>query len=248
MRPVIKKNLSDQVKEYLYTYIKEMDASVSCKLPPEIVIAERFSVSRVTVRRALDDLENEGYIIRIHGKGTFINDKVKQLKLNLSQGCDFFKIINKSGYEATVEFISDEVIVCEKELAEKLGVEVGERAVNVEKIFYANGNPAIICIDIIPLKNIGFIELDEGNIKKSPFELCRTYGGKMCIRDKIEIYTMSNAQMKLHTKSSSKLNCKSALVFDVINYDEENKPLFCDMEFYNTDYIRFHLIRGKDVY
>jgi GntR family transcriptional regulator len=42
------------------------------RLPSEADLTEIFQVSRVVVRQALDILENEGLIIRIRGKGTFV--------------------------------------------------------------------------------------------------------------------------------------------------------------------------------
>jgi GntR family transcriptional regulator len=41
------------------------------KLPPEPELCERFSVSRTTLRRALDELETRGLIVRRQGLGTF---------------------------------------------------------------------------------------------------------------------------------------------------------------------------------
>lgn len=43
------------------------------QLPPEDVIAEHLHISRPTVRRALDELEQQRSIRRVHGRGTFVN-------------------------------------------------------------------------------------------------------------------------------------------------------------------------------
>ncbi len=40
--------------------------------PSENIVAERFSVSRMTARRALGELEREGYLTRIPGKGNIL--------------------------------------------------------------------------------------------------------------------------------------------------------------------------------
>ncbi len=45
------------------------------KLPTELEIAEQFDVSRITVRKAMKMLTDNGLITRISGKGTFINEK-----------------------------------------------------------------------------------------------------------------------------------------------------------------------------
>lgn len=46
-------------------------------LPGELVLAEQFNVSRVTMRRALQDLVKEGLVARGRGKGTFVKPRVE---------------------------------------------------------------------------------------------------------------------------------------------------------------------------
>lgn len=41
------------------------------KLPSENKLAEKFGMSRHTVRKALSILENDGYVSAEHGRGTF---------------------------------------------------------------------------------------------------------------------------------------------------------------------------------
>jgi GntR family transcriptional regulator len=43
------------------------------QLPSEPELAAAYSVSRATVREALQSLENEGIVRRVHGSGTFVN-------------------------------------------------------------------------------------------------------------------------------------------------------------------------------
>ncbi len=50
------------------------------KLPSENKLAERYKISRHTVRKALSILENEGYIYAEHGKGTFCSELVRHTK------------------------------------------------------------------------------------------------------------------------------------------------------------------------
>ncbi|MFP4311479.1 MAG: GntR family transcriptional regulator, partial [Nitriliruptoraceae bacterium] len=55
------------------------DLSAGSPIPPERVLSERFGVSRVTLRRAVDDLVREGLLIRRQGSGTFVAaDKITQ--------------------------------------------------------------------------------------------------------------------------------------------------------------------------
>ena len=97
IKPVVKKNLSENAKENLKQYIMNLDISASNKLPPEEQLASELAVSRVTVRSALKDLEVEGLILRIHGKGTFVNKEALQIKTNIGAMAEFSAVIRKNG-------------------------------------------------------------------------------------------------------------------------------------------------------
>ena len=47
-------------------------------LPPERDLAEMLSVSRITVRKAIDELVEEGLLIRKQGSGTFVSNRVEK--------------------------------------------------------------------------------------------------------------------------------------------------------------------------
>jgi GntR family transcriptional regulator len=53
-------------------------------LPPERELAEEFSVSRITVRKALDGLVSEGLLTRRQGSGTFVASRVEKSFSKLS--------------------------------------------------------------------------------------------------------------------------------------------------------------------
>ena len=52
------------------------------RLPSEKELQERFNVSRVTVRKAVDVLIEEGYVIRDYRKGTFSSERITYKKMN----------------------------------------------------------------------------------------------------------------------------------------------------------------------
>jgi len=47
-------------------------------LPPERDLAEMLNVSRITVRKAIDDLVEDGLLIRKQGSGTFVSNRVEK--------------------------------------------------------------------------------------------------------------------------------------------------------------------------
>lgn len=53
-------------------------------MPTEQELGEQFNVSRITVRRAMDELESEGLILRKRGKGTFPTTNVGTVPIQAS--------------------------------------------------------------------------------------------------------------------------------------------------------------------
>ncbi len=67
-----------QVKEEILSWLQEGKLEASSQLPSEHEIAGMFGMSRQTVRQALGEMEKEGWLYRIQGKGTFVSDPVNQ--------------------------------------------------------------------------------------------------------------------------------------------------------------------------
>lgn len=73
-----------QLSGALRASIANRDFAPGAAIPPERTLAERYEVSRVTVRRAVDELVNEGLLVRRHGAGTFVVDRVEKQFAKLS--------------------------------------------------------------------------------------------------------------------------------------------------------------------
>ena len=71
-----------QVKQHILEQIKGGKFKPGDKLPSEKELTDLFGVSRVTVRNALGELQSEGIIVRISGKGTFVADAKDTDKAN----------------------------------------------------------------------------------------------------------------------------------------------------------------------
>jgi GntR family transcriptional regulator of arabinose operon len=73
-----------QLKEYLKEQIRQGEIVYGQQLASENILAKQFRMSRQTVRQALGDLENEGWIEREQGRGTFCIYREKAAKGNIA--------------------------------------------------------------------------------------------------------------------------------------------------------------------
>lgn len=72
--------LYEQIKLYIKQLIADNAETDGYTLPSESQLVQSFSVSRITAKRTLDDLEAEGLVVRIKGKGTYISPEITPQK------------------------------------------------------------------------------------------------------------------------------------------------------------------------
>lgn len=148
-----------------------------------------------------------------------------------------------------MEVVRFETVPSDKKLANILRIDVGDLVVVMEKIFYVNNHLAIICIDRFPEKLVPYASITKKEVETlSTFEILRNKAFKIIMRDKIEMEVLTLKEMEQFSSLAGKMECPAVLVFQGINYDQDNIPVIYDSEFYDTRFIRFNMIRQKNVY
>ena len=72
-----------QLKEAIKAATKDGTYPDNEKIPTEIELSEHYKVSRITVRRAVEELCQENYLVKRQGKGTFVKSRKIQRKWNI---------------------------------------------------------------------------------------------------------------------------------------------------------------------
>ncbi len=240
------KPLNEQVRESLLEYIRTLDLSKGRRLPGEDIIAKQLGVSRITVRNVMSDLAQEGVVSRVQGRGTFVNQEALEINIQLNISPSFEEMIRKSGYEAEVKLIDYKLEKAGAEVAKKLQIDEEDEVVRIEKMFYADGNPAIFCIDRFPS---AFLDqpLEEENIRKSIYTILHKRAGQKAVRDVTDIFNIQTDQDKKLAKVFKSNKTKSLLVLDSVNINQEGEAILYDTEYYDTEYIKFSICRKKDI-
>ena len=127
----------EKVKKYLIEGIQSKLWSVGDRLPSENELSNTCQVSRMTARRAIKELEADGVVHSVHGKGTFITSaKHQSSAIELRNIADEIRAGNNQ-YSCNV--LQHEIRKC-AELAQQLGIEQ-DALFYSSVIHYENGLP-----------------------------------------------------------------------------------------------------------
>lgn len=131
-------------------------------MPSEHQLMLQFNVSRITVRRAIANLVNQGLVISNQGKGVFVKER-KKVTLSLSNPLIFFdEDMARQGATASIHSLSFEIIVPPPKVCQQL---------NLDK-----DTPRIYCQQKVILTDQISVALDTTYI---PFDLGETFAQQL---------------------------------------------------------------------
>jgi GntR family transcriptional regulator, frlABCD operon transcriptional regulator len=131
--------LYDQVRRLLLRDIKEGRFQRGSYLPSEPDLCERYGVSRITLRRAVHDLSAEGYLKRMHGRGTLVTEpKVEQTLVSLS---GFTESLTSSGHKVRYAVLDNAIQASSNDVQERLKAAGDDRLVGIRRLLLVDDRP-----------------------------------------------------------------------------------------------------------
>ena len=112
------------------------------KLPTENELVAMYSVSRVTVRKALDALSQQGYLERRSGKGTYVAEK--KLQRALDGVTSFTTICREMGCIPGGKTVRRSIELASEKEARQLGVPEDSQILSMERVRYVDGQPVVL--------------------------------------------------------------------------------------------------------
>jgi GntR family transcriptional regulator len=149
VRHVGGRSLSHQTRDALLESVLE-GRFADGRIPSEQELGEMLGVSRTTVRSALQSLEQDGLIVRTRGRGTRIRAHASFSALGLQRLISFTTLLQEAGYSTSMKSeweLSDEPSPVARS---QLGIARPEPCYVMTRVFYADGQPAILVVDTIP--------------------------------------------------------------------------------------------------
>lgn len=136
------------------------------QLPFEKELCEKYNVSKMTVKKALDLLVNDGLIIKRRGSGTFVKDITEKEIQRIIEKKQFSGLTTTSiGHKVTSKVLEFKIINATKEIADILKIEEDEFIYFVHRVRYVDDKAVVIEKTYIPLNLIPGMKL--ADVKKS---------------------------------------------------------------------------------
>lgn len=141
--------LADVVRDGLRREVIRGGYEPGSRLPNEDALAERFNVSRATIREAVRGLVEEGYLARRQGSGTYVTAR-PLLRNSLDTNFSYTSYLESTGVRAGRRILGLAAMPATEVVAERLHLEPGATVVELRRVRTADDRPAVYSIDHLP--------------------------------------------------------------------------------------------------
>ncbi len=128
-----------QLKNIIIDMIENEEIGVDECIPSEPKLMQTYNLSRTTVRKAIDELVNEGYLYKKQGKGTFVKGRGFEQGLIKLSGCS--EDIRRYGLEPKPYVLKENIEKPSKKVAKMLGISPNEDTFYMERVIYGDDIP-----------------------------------------------------------------------------------------------------------
>lgn len=140
----IARKLSDDVRNGRY--------QVDQALPSERLLSELLDVSRVTARKAIDQLVEQGLVVRRRGSGNYIAPRIEQPLSNLSS---FSEQLQQRGYRPGSRWLKRAVVTASADEQLSLALSPNTKVVRLERLRLADDVVMAYEVSVLPYSVVG---------------------------------------------------------------------------------------------
>jgi GntR family transcriptional regulator len=138
-----------QLANSLLGQIQDGTFSAGNPMPSERELCEKYGISRTTVRQALGELLQQGYVNSIQGKGTFVaRSQIRQEICSIYSFDEDMRRLGKTPETLVVDFIE---MAAAGALAKNMGLREGAAVYRVMRLRLADGEPMLLETNFLPV-------------------------------------------------------------------------------------------------
>ena len=133
-----------QLRQRLNDGVDEGILKAGSSLPPEREIASITELSRVTVRKAIQNLADDGIIVQKHGSGSFVASDTPQFEQSLSRLTSFSEDMSRRGLASTSVWLERGVFMPSPDEVLTLALSADASVSRIARLRMADGKPMAI--------------------------------------------------------------------------------------------------------
>jgi GntR family transcriptional regulator len=244
MTEELSKPLYNQIQEYIAELILSGKLAPDTKIQSEREFSEDLGVSRMTVRRALTELVNEGLLERRHGSGTYVAQP--KVTYEAREMVSYIQAMNERNIATTSQLLEFEIMAASRRLADLLGSQIGSPLYRVSVIRFANRVPVILERGFFPQSS--WPNLEEWDLEKtSVYDLLTSlyHVTPSRISQTVEaVVATDTVAQQLRVDEGFPLLLLSRIIYS----ESADQPIVFSQDFLRSDYARVHFdIHLKDI-
>ncbi|SHJ80740.1 transcriptional regulator, GntR family [Geosporobacter subterraneus DSM 17957] len=219
-----------KIVEDIRNKVNNGDLNPGDDIPSETALCKEYDTSRMTVRKGLAILMNEGYIYSIPGKGYFVE------KPDFNKYTIYYDEMNNliNNVDNT-KLLAVDIIMPPEDLAGNLQISKNKKVIMIRRLFYTDGEP--MAYDIKYLLYEKGMPIVENEIEQATFpEMVSRNTSLYGLKKELLIYAKVPEE-----KTKKLLNIKGDLALLVVEqklYDSKNKPMGLGITYFRGDYIK----------
>lgn len=112
------------------------------RIPSEHELMARFDISRGTVRRAISELVDEGFLVQVRGSGTFVSERALSHPAG-ERPLSFGESLREQGKDFVTHVLEKRVVPAPSDVAERLRIQPGSPVLYLLRVRTVDGKPVI---------------------------------------------------------------------------------------------------------
>lgn len=230
----------EQISDWLREHIEQANYEIDEKLPSEKELGERFDVSRVTVRRALQTLESEGYIYRRQGLGSFV--KERRAAQGLVRLTDFAQDMAHAGLEASSTVVHQAPESPPRDVAVRLDID-DPKVLRLDRVRLGDGRPVAFDRTWLPMF---YAQLLEGHDleQETIYHVLETDYNIPVLRGRYRI-SATNAEPSVADFLGVPEH-QALLLIERLSLTEGEKRVYFQRRYYRSDRVAYELELARD--
>jgi GntR family transcriptional regulator, N-acetylglucosamine utilization regulator len=226
-----------QLKQILLDEISRRALQPGDRLPGDHELCEAYGVSRTVVRQALSELEYEGVIDRVKGRGTFVAQPKTSEGLVQSLTGLYEDVAARGGHLRSL-VRKCEIVPADAQVANELRLEIGAPVILLERLRFVDDEPWVLTVTHLPVDLAPGLA-DEDFTDQSLYALLENKYGVRLIRGRRSVEAAVAG-----TGLARSLGIKpggSVLVLRSVSFAENSLPVESFVAFHRGDRSRFEV-------